>query len=228
MKSPIVIIATIVIVLFILIGVGYFLFASDRSPTESPPQGTPSAEQPAPPRESKPASEKPALSFEQKMETLKKAVADVCAGGESKEVTLVFTEAEANNQAAKLLAQAEVEDIPLEIKSVHIDFQADNSLAIEAKTVAYGFEVMIKVKAQVGIEEGRPEVEVSNISFGFVPLPKSLKDEIVGLITQKIDDLLSQLTQTNVACDGKVDLEFTHINISESKATSTVIIKPRA
>ncbi|GAG18095.1 unnamed protein product, partial [marine sediment metagenome] len=177
MKSHPIIISTVAIVVLILAGVSYSLL-SKPSPTEPPPQVAPSIEQPAPSRESEPPSVQPPLSFEQKMESLQKDIADVCATNESKEVTLVFSETEANNQAAKLLAQTEIpEDIPLEIESVYIDFQSDNNVLTEARSVIYNrFKVTIKVKAQVGIEDGKPEVKVTSISFGFVPLPKPLKD----------------------------------------------------
>lgn len=242
MKKLEIIIITVVAVLFILTSVGYFLLGSpppaesaqlSETSTESPApprEGTPSKKPSAPPQESKPPSRQLPSSFEQKMENLREDIADVCATGESREVTLVFTETEANNQAAKRLAQTEIpEDIPLEVSSVHIDFQTDNNLLTEAKTVAYGFiKFTIKVKAHVGIEEGRPRVEVTKVSFGFVPLPKPLKDRITGLITQQIDDLLSQITGAELGCNGKVEIEFVDIAIQESAATVTVIIKPRA
>lgn len=242
MKNSKVIIITVVAVLFILASVGYFLLSSpppaesaqlgatSTEPPAPPGESTPSIEPSAPPPESKPPSGQPLLSFEQKLENLREAIADVCATGESREVTLVFTETEANNQAAKRLAQAEIpEDIPLEVSSVHIDFQTDNNLLTEAKTVAYGFiKFTIKIKAQVDIEEGKPRVEVTRVSFGFVPLPKPLEDRITGLITQQIDDLLSQITGAETGCNGKVNLELKDISIQESTATIIVLIKPRA
>ena len=201
--------------MLILAGVGYSLLGNPF-PTESPPQGTASTEQAS-------LSEdiQPAPSFEQEIEKLQAAIADVTATGESREVTLVLTETEANNQAARLLAQVEIpEDIPLEIESVHIDFREDNNIVTEIRGVAYGFEVTIKVKAKVSIEEGKPVVEVTNASLG--------KNEIAVFITQAMDNLLSQLTGTETGDNGKVDLEFTDISVQESKVTITVIIRPRA
>ena len=57
--------------------------------------------------------------------------------------------------------------------------------------------------------------------------PKPIKNNIVELISQKIDALLNQLTETETACKGKVDLEFTKIDIEENKLTTTVIVKPK-
>jgi len=227
MKSPLVITSLVIAGLLILAGVSYFLFHSP-SPTEPPPQDTPPAEQPSPPKESKPIPEQPALSFEQQIEDLKIAIASVCATGESKEVTLVVTETEVNDQATKLLTQVEVpEDIPLEIKSVHINFEANDSVIAEIKSDAYGFELTIKLRAQVSVEEGKPKVEVTDVSFGFIPLPQSIKDRIVVYITQEIEDLLSRMTETAISCNGTtVSLEFKDINVQQTKMTVTVIIKP--
>lgn len=163
------------------------------------------------------------------MDSPQQAIADVCQSGESQKVTLVFTEAEANEQAAILLAQTEIpEDIPLEIESVHIDFQADNNVETEVKSVIYGIKATIKVKAQVSIKEGRPEVEITEVNLGFMPLPKPLKDKIIELVSQKIDALLNQLTETEIGCEGKVDLEFTNIDIQENQVTISIIVKPKA
>jgi len=228
MKSrPILISTIVVVVLLILAGVSYPVLSNPSSP-EPPPQVATSPKPSTPPPKSKPPTENP-LSFEQKIEKLKKAIADVCATGESKEVTLVFTETEANNQAAKLVAQVKIpEDIPLEIESVHIDFQPDNNVLTEARSAIYNkLKVTIKVKAIVGIEESKPEVEVTSISFGFVPLPKPLKDKISDFITQKIDAAQS-LAEAELGGGGKIDLEFRNIKIQESKVTITVLIKPRA
>ena len=108
MKKYLIIISAIVTVLVIVAGVSYFLL-SHPSPTEPPPQVRPATEQPASTKQSPPG-------FEQKIETLKKAITEACTTGESQEVTLVFTEAEANEEAAKLLSQTEIpEEIPLAV-----------------------------------------------------------------------------------------------------------------
>ena len=233
MKRLLVIISITAAVLLILAGAGYFVW-SNLFPPEPPSPGATQATPPPPPKEEegKTPTEQPAPGLDEKIEDFIKAIADVSATGESKEVTLVFTEAEVNDQAAMLLAQVEIpEDIPLEVKSVHIDFQTDNNLVTEAETTTYVLGatvgVTIKVKTQVGVKEGKPDVEITDVSFGFIPLPETLKDRIVAVITQKIDELLVQLTETGIGGNGKVDLEFKDINVQEEEMTITVIIKPK-
>ena len=236
MKSfPVIIIA--VVVLLIIAGVTYAILSNPPQPEPSPqgaapaepsPPAAPAAEPPSPPKESPSPITTPAPSFEEKVENFMQAIADVSATGESKEVTLVFTEAEVNEQAAKLLSQFEMpEDIPIEIRSVYIDLKADNNIVAEVETVTYGIGVTIKVKTQVGVKEGKPDVEVTDVSFGNPLLDALLKDRITALITRKIDDLLVQLTEAEIGGDG-VAQEFKDINTQEEEVTITVIIKPKA
>jgi len=70
-------------------------------------------------------------------------------------------------------------------------------------------------------------VEVTEINFGFIPLPQAIKDRIVVYITQEIDNSLSQLTETTIDCDGTIGVEFRDINVQPTKMTVTVVIRPR-
>lgn len=229
MKNPLIIISVISAVLVISAGVAYFIFRSS-APAEPPRQVTPPpVEQSAPPAESEPAVEPPTLSFEQQVEELTAAIAAVCASGESQEFTLVITETEINDLAAQRITQIDIpEDIPLEIRSVHLDFETNNSVAAEIGGVVYGIGATIKSKAKISVDGGKPAVEIVDISFGFIPLPQSIKDRITVYITQEIDNLFSQLTETTVDCNGTtIGLELEEIDIGPSKMAVTVTIKPR-
>ena len=245
MKSPLVIIGITVAVLLIIAGAGYFILGN-LSPPEPPTPDAPVTQPPPPPRESapppeppakeieseppaKPPAKPPAPSFEEKMESFRQVIADVYASGESKEVTLVLTEAEINQQAGKLVTQFEMPgDIPLEVQSVHIDLQTDNNLVTKVGATSYGIEVTIDIKTKVGVKEGKPKVEVTDISSGNPLLDAILKDKFVELITQKTDDLLVQLIEGETGSSGKVDLEFTDITIQHEEITFTIMIKPIA
>ena len=229
MIKPQIIIVAVVSVLFFLVGAGYILFSSPPQPELPQPSVTPT-QQPAPPKEAKPSPEPPPLTFEQKVEKIREAMADACATGESREETLVVTEAEANAQAAKWLPMVEIPaDIPLEVESVHIYFQSDNNVLAELKSVIYdGPKVTIKVTAHISVEEGKPKVDITKVSFGFIPLPKLLKDRITALITQEIDDSLNQMTEAGIGCDGKIDFKFKDISIQQEKLTVTMVVERRA
>ena len=232
MKRPvIIIIGAIAAILLIAAGIDYFTL--NPPPDEEPVPVTATNETKPPvelvsaPEESKKQTAQaapPSTSFEEKVETLREVVADVIATGESREATIVITEAEANAQATKLLPQAEIpEDIPMEIKGISMDFQADNNLLTKIETVIYGFTGEIEIKSHVSIEEGKPAVKVTDIS---VPLP-GIKDMVTEFVEQKTGDLIDELTRALVGDSDKVDLEYKEIVLQEEKATITILIKPR-
>lgn len=207
-------------------GAGYYFFRNLSLPEPPPPPAAP-AQPPAPPPASTPSPEQAAPTIEEKVKSLAEAIAEVSATGESREVTLVFTEAEVNEQASLLLTQVETpEDIPLEIKSVHVDLQTGNNLLVEAETTAYGFDVTIKVKTQVAVSEGKPAVTIIDVTLGNPLLNALMKDRIIALLTEQIDDLLVQLTESGISGQN-VYLEFKGISIQEEEMTVTAIIKPK-
>lgn len=232
MKSRFIIIGSIVVLALIIAGVGYFI-CNNPFVTEAPPQATPPSmppaltEEPSPPGGDESPTEPSPITLEQRIESLKEAVAEVCTTGECKEVALVITETEANNKAAELMAAAQIPaDIPLEIESVHLDFQPDNTVCVEAQSVLYGkFKATIRATAQVNIKEGEPKVEIAKISFGFIPMPQSLRERIVSLVAEKIGELKSQLIEAETGCNGKVNLEFKDISIRHDDLTVTVVIE---
>lgn len=226
MKSPLVIAILVVAGLLVLAGIGYLLLRS-LIPAELPPPEKPPNEQPAPPGDSKHTPEPPSPHLEQQLEDLNTAIAEVCATGKSQEATLVITETEVNDLAARLLAQSTVpEDIPLEVRSVSIDFKGDNRLVTEIEIAAYGFEVTAEAKAEVGVENGQPAVQITEVNFGLIPLPQSTKDSIAVYIKQEIDRFLSQVTETDSRCNGTIDIELKEISIQQTEMVVTVIIRP--
>ena len=224
----------IVALIFVLAGAGYIIlarpFSTGAPPSEAPPvgalhsQNTTPTKPPPPPKESTMPAEPQAPSPEDKTEALWQAIADVSTTGESQELILVFTEAEVNEQAAKMLFQVEIpEDIPLEIEDVHIDLKPNNNLLTEAQTTILGLGVKLKASSQVSISEGKPDVTITDVSFGFIPIPGTVKDKIVAFITQKTDDVLVQLTES--AAGSGIDAELKDINMEEEKVTITVLIE---
>ena len=233
MKSLLsIIIISVVVGLLIFAGVEYFVINKPPPAVEKPvvtSEVSPPATQSAPPEKSAAITAAKPASPEQNLASLREAVAEAIAGGESKEVTLVITEAEANGQVASLLTQAAVpEDFPLELKGVQIDFQTGNNVLTEIETTTMGITVKIKVKSQVSIKEDKPAVDVTEINFGFIPLPGALKDQLSDFIRQKIEELLDQSTTAALAPGQEVDIIYKDIDIHEEKATVTVLIRPEA
>ena len=162
------------------------------------------------------------ISFEQEMEKLKETIANVATTGESSEVSVVFSEATVNDEAAQSLVGTTINaGVPMEVTAVNLDLQAGNLIVAEIKAKASSlFGTTIRVTAQVSIQAGKPVVEVIDAN---VP-----KDLIAGAITQALDSLLTQLTRTGTGDDEKVDVEFTDITIQDDELTLVVMIRPKA
>ncbi len=162
------------------------------------------------------------ISFEQEMEKLTETMTDVASTGESSEVSLVFSEETVNDKVAQSLIGTTINaGATMEVTAVDLDLQAGNIIEAELKgTTSFGFGVIIRVKAQVSIEAGKPVVEVIDAN---VP-----KDLIADAITEALDTLLIQLTRIGSGDDENVDIEFTDITIQDDELTLVVMIRPKA
>ncbi len=202
----IVIIPLVIVALLILGAGGYFVFrAVDFA---EPPQ---------------PAPAPPASTAGDSLTDFQQAVAEVAETGESQEVMLTFTEAEVNAQADEIMTGMEIpEDIPLEVNSVSIDLKPGNRLLTVADTTVLGFGATLEADAVISIRDGQPDVSIDEISFGAIPVPGSVKEEIVALIRQQIDQVLLDLAGS--AAGSGVELDFKTITVDEDKLTVTVLI----
>ncbi|GEM_PF-3464664 len=205
-------------------GVGGYLIANKLN-APSPPQPAPTTPVPAPSPAPAPApSPAPtAQNFEQKIESLQNVISRVQTSGKSEEVTLTFTEAEVNEQAGLMLAQMPP-DSQFKVTSVKIDLKPNNVIAAELGAVAAGISLPVKVNVQVSVISGKPELKITGINFGFIPLPQSVKDQVSATLAKSLDDMLMQMMQTGAG--GGIALEFKTITIRENDMTMTVLINP--
>lgn len=218
----IVIIPLVIVALLILAAGGYFVLRAvdfDEPPSPPPAPTTPTQ----PPAEVEPAPPPPASTPGDSLTDFQQAVAEVAETGESQEVVLTFTEAEVNARADEVMTGMEVpEDIPLELNSVSIDLKPGNRLLALADTTILGFDATLEVDAVISIRDGQPDVSINEISFGTIPVPGSVKEEIAELIRQQIDRVLLDLAGS--AAGSGVELDFQDITTDEDKLTVTVLI----
>ncbi|MDD4859212.1 MAG: hypothetical protein PHR56_03295 [Dehalococcoidales bacterium] len=227
MKTIIVIIiAAAAVLVLVIAGVDFFKSRPASQPpiTQTPtPSATPSQTAANTPNPTP-------TSIQQNATNLEQAINNVASTGKSQEVTITISESEANTQAAAMLSTATMPpDVPMEIKSVAIDFKSGNIITANIDAVVksiISLSMTVKVQAQVSIQSGKPAAKVTDVSFtGSALLPQSVKDQITVLITQEIDQFIVQLTSTQLA-GGKVTLEYLNINVQESSAAVTVLVKP--
>lgn len=210
--------------LLIVAAAGYYWLGKDRGSEPSPetamatPSTTPKVE---------PSTLPPQQNLEQMLKSLQQEAAKASGRGEPVETTLTVTEEQANSEIAPRLLETEIpEELPVELEAVHFDFQPEAVLT-ELAVTAYGITVSADITAQVNIVDGKPEIEVTDIGFGWMPLPEAAKDQLTDLITTKMADLQEDaLDREMAAVIGDADWSITYLSIQEEQATVTLLIQP--
>jgi len=181
-----------------------------------------SGEEPSPPIK----EIKMILTFKEKTEALKQSIAGVCDTGQTQEVKLTISESEANEQVEKLLASTKIKtDLPLEVTGVRIFFEDDNLVKAEIKAIVYSLKSIIKAETVVSILGGEPEIEITRLSFGFLPLPNTFRDKVHQLLRQNIDEAKAAFITGQMSCEGRIELKFTRIDIRQGEAAVTMSIR---
>ncbi len=215
MKNPVVI--TMLVIALVLIGgvVAVFLLLNSCE-REAAPTSVPTVA-PAP----APAPTGPIV--EDKLKSLEEAIEKVRATGQAQEVTITLTEAEVNAHASQSITQG-TQSGDFKVTSVKIDLKPNNVMMAELQAQALGFTVPIKVNMGISVKDDRPAVTVTDISFGLMPVPQSMKDQIAAAIAESIDNLVVEMTQSVAGSD--VELEFKAITIKETDMTIVVLVEP--
>jgi len=234
-------VATISVVIFIAIGVFYFCryrTGEEALPIDAPetsssalPAVTPEPEEPVTLPGEAPGKLSSrilgtGLSFEQKVEALKQIINEVSATGQRQEVRLVFSEEEANRQAAAMLSGTEInEDIPLEITSIKVYFIDDNRVLAEVKTVLPPFKPTVRVEIAVGVRDREPEVEVTRLGFGWLPLTGSVKEQMTLAIQRQIDEIVSRYGGAYAGNADGVLVELNDIKVRQGEVSVDITVR---
>jgi len=217
MKNPVVI--TMLVIALVLIGgvlaVFLLLNSCEREAVPAPAPTGALAPTPAP--------APTGSAIQDKLKSLEEAIDKVRQTGQAQEVSITLTEAEVNTQASQSIAQ-ETQSGDFKVTSVKIDLKPNNVMSAELQAQALGFTIPIKVNMGVSVKDSKPAVSVTDINFGLMPVPQSMKDQIAGAIADSIDDLVVEMTEN--AAGGDVKLEFRSITIRESDMTMVVLVKP--
>lgn len=230
MKIIIGVAAIVVVVLLGVVGYNAYSKITPPSPPPAPPAPTPTpTPKPSPqPSPAPPATQTPPSNIEQKVSDLAQAIQDVAKTGTPKKVTLSFTEAEINAQITAMLPQVKLPpEIPVELKSVRVDLLTNNQLAADIGASLMGFSTTIKLKGRVSVVGGQPKLDITDANFGLIPVPQTMKDQLVAMISQNFAQMLFQIPQSAAGGSG-VTIEYTDMTIQQDTLTATVLVKPKA
>jgi hypothetical protein len=106
---------------------------------------------------------------------------DEAATGE--ELTLKLTEEEATSKLDRLARDGE---LSVEIEYIQIHF-SDGIVRALAR-VDMGIDVQVAIQANIGVEDGRPDITIKRFNLGRIPIPKALINSVMIALEQAMTD----------------------------------------
>lgn len=106
---------------------------------------------------------------------------DEAATGE--ELTLKLTEEEATSKLDRLARDGE---LSVEIEYIQIHF-SDGIVRALAR-VDMGIDVQVAIQANIGVEDGRPDITIKRFNLGRIPIPKALINSLMIALEQAMTD----------------------------------------
>jgi hypothetical protein len=156
-----------------------------------------------------PASAAAAKSFDQKIDTMNKAVADARKTGKAQPVEVTFTEEELTSKASQAVASGASGGIAAQNTEIHL--QGGNIIATSTIQVS-GVSLNVGVVATPTVVNGQTRIVVKEIQTGALPLPDAVKEQINAQIGTAVDPaklgLPFDVSQLQVV-DGKLVIKGT-------------------
>jgi hypothetical protein len=131
-----------------------------------------------------PASTAAAKSFDQKIDTMNKAVAEAKKSGKAQAVEVSFTEEELTSKASQ--AASLTGDGGVAARNTEIHLQGGNIIATSTVTVS-GVSVNLGIVATPTVVNGQTQIVVKEIQTGALPLPDAVKAQINAQIGTAVD-----------------------------------------
>lgn len=176
MRSCFSVLGVLVVAIAILAVVAAFLMR--------PPEG---ATQPA---KVKPSTEA-AASLDQKIAEVEKAVTSAQKDAKPTPMTLRVTEQELTSKVAQWQAESG-DSSAFQIRDPQIRL-LPGEIVSTARVNWRGLDLPLAVTAQVKVQGGKPEVMVQSVKLGELPVPGSVRDQIVDMIQEQMSAFWADL-----------------------------------
>jgi len=106
---------------------------------------------------------------------------DEAATGE--ELTLKLTEEEATSKLDRLARDGEL-SVEMEYIQIHFSDGIVRALA----RVDMGIDVQVAIQANIGVEDGKPDITIKRFNLGRIPIPKALINSVMIALEQAMTD----------------------------------------
>ncbi len=151
-------------------------------------------------------------SFDQKIAQVGQAVSTAQKTSKPVPVTLRVTEQELTSKVAEIgtLQSGELQARDVQIRLV------PGKIVTTAKVSFMGLDVPVTLTATVSVRDGKPHVVVQNVQFGGLPLPDTLKNQLVDTIQWQMDEAWEDLP-----------VQVQEVRIEQGVAIITGLAKPK-
>lgn len=163
--------------------------------------------------EVKPSTEAVA-SLDQKIAEVEKAVASAQKESKPVPMTLRVTEEELTSKAAHWLEQS-ADSSAFQVRDPQIHL-LPGEIVSTGRVNWNGLDSPLVVTAQVRVQGGKPEVAVQSVELGGLPVPGSVKDQIVDMIHEQMTALWAGLP-----------IQIQDIRLEQGSATITGVAIPK-
>ena len=112
---------------------------------------------------------------------------DEAATGE--ELTLKLTEEEATSKLDRLARDGE-----LSVEMEYIQIHFSDGIVWAFARVDMGIDVQVAIQANIGAEDGKPDITIKRLNLGRIPIPKALINSVMTALEQAMTDRWEDLT----------------------------------
>ena len=112
---------------------------------------------------------------------------DEAATGE--ELTLKLTEEEATSKLDRLARDGE-----LSVEMEYIQIHFSDGIVWAFARVDMGIDVQVAIQANIGVEDGKPDITIKRLNLGRIPIPKALINSVMTALEQAMTDRWEDLT----------------------------------
>lgn len=121
-----------------------------------------------------------ATILDDKIEALEQEIDEAAVG---EELTLELTEEEATSKLDRLARDGE-----LSIEMEYIQVYFSDGIVQTFARVDMGIDVQVAIEANIGVEDGKPDITIRGLNLGRIPIPKALINSVMTALEQAMTD----------------------------------------
>ena len=147
-----------------------------------------------------------AASLDDKIKALEQEIDEAAVG---EELTLELTEEEATSKLDRLARDGE-----LSVEMEYIQVYFSDGIVQAFARVDMGIDVQVAIEANIGVEDGKPDITIRGLNLGRIPIPKALINSVMTALERALEERWDDL-----------HLELQEVDIEHGDITITLVKK---